>query len=90
MIGESEFLGRFEGVEASAGGWIAKCPAHGDDNPSLSIARGEDGRWLVHCHAGCSAEAVVAAAGLRMADLMPSNDKPRRTIKGRWGRWVRR
>ena len=88
MIGESEFLGRFEGVEASAGGWIAKCPAHGDDNPSLSIARGEDGRWLVHCHAGCSAEAVVAAAGLRMADLMPSNDKPRRTIKGRWGRWV--
>lgn len=88
MIGESEFLGRFDGVEASAGGWIAKCPAHGDDNPSLSIARGEDGRWLVHCHAGCSAEAVVAAAGLRMADLMPSNDKPRRTIKGRWGRWV--
>lgn len=88
MISESEFLGKFEGVQASGGGWVARCPAHGDDNPSLSIARGEDGRWLVHCHAGCSAEAVVAAVGLKMADLMPSNDRPQRTIKGRWGRWV--
>ena len=88
MIFESEFLGKFEGVQQSGGGWIARCPAHGDDNPSLSIARGEDGRWLVHCHAGCSAEAVVAAVGLKMADLMPSNDRPQRTIKGRWGRWV--
>ena len=88
MISEGEFLGKFEGVQKSGGGWVARCPAHGDDNPSLSIARGEDGRWLVHCHAGCSAEAVVAAVGLRMADLMPSNDRPQRTIKGRWGRWV--
>ena len=85
---EQEFLGKFEGVQKSGGGWVARCPAHGDDNPSLSIARGEDGRWLVHCHAGCSAEAVVAAVGLKMADLMPSNDRPQRTIKGRWGRWV--
>ena len=88
MISESEFLGKFEGVQKSGGGWVARCPAHGDDNPSLSIARGEDGRWLVHCHAGCSAEAVVSAVGLKMADLMPSNDRPQRTIKGRWGRWV--
>ena len=88
MISESEFLGKFEGVRQTGGGWIARCPAHGDDNPSLSIARGEDGRWLVHCHVGCSAEAVVTAVGLKMADLMPSNDRPQRTIKGRWGRWV--
>ena len=88
MISESEFLAKFEGVQQSGGGWVARCPAHGDDNPSLSIARGEDGRWLVHCHAGCSAEAVVEAVGLKMADLMPSNDRPQRTIKGRWGRWV--
>lgn len=88
MISEGEFLGKFEGVQKSRGGWVARCPAHGDDNPSLSIARGEDGRWLVHCHAGCSAEQVVEAVGLKMADLMPSNDRPQRTIKGRWGRWV--
>ncbi|MBR3822606.1 MAG: hypothetical protein IKJ37_13425, partial [Kiritimatiellae bacterium] len=88
MINEHDFLSRFEGVQQSGGGWVARCPAHGDDNPSLSIARGEDGRWLVHCHAGCSAEAVVSAVGLKMCDLMPANEKPRRTIKGRWGDWV--
>lgn len=88
MINEHDFLSRFEGVQQSGGGWVAKCPAHGDDNPSLSIARGEDGRWLVHCHAGCSAEAVVSAVGLKMCDLMPANEKPSRTIKGRWGQWV--
>ncbi|MBQ8125660.1 MAG: hypothetical protein IJ173_12705 [Kiritimatiellae bacterium] len=83
-----DILARLEGVQESGGGWIARCPAHGDDNPSLSIARGEDGRTLMHCHAGCSCEAVVEALGLKMADLMPSNAKPNRTIKGRWGRWV--
>ena len=35
MISESEFLGKFEGVRQTGGGWIARCPAHGDDNPSL-------------------------------------------------------
>ncbi len=88
MIEESEFLGKFEGVQKSGSGWVARCPSHGDDNPSLSIARGEDGRWLVHCHAGCTAEQVVESVGLKMRDLMPSNEQPRRTIKGRWGKWV--
>ena len=88
MIEESEFLGKFEGVQRSGGGWVARCPAHGDDNPSLSIARGEDGRWLVHCHAGCTAQQVVESVGLKLRDLMPSNEKPSRTIKGRWGKWV--
>jgi hypothetical protein len=36
----------------------ARCPAHEDRSPSLSIDRG-DGRALVHCHAGCSVEQVV-------------------------------
>ena len=67
---------------------MARCPAHGDDNPSLSVSRGEDGRILVHCHAGCSAEDVVQSLGLKMADLMPANERTSRTIKGRWGRWV--
>ena len=83
-----DFLARLEGVQESGGGWVARCPAHGDDNPSLSIARGEDGRILIHCHAGCTAEQVVASLNLKMADLMPANSKPSRTIKGRWGRWV--
>ena len=90
MIEESDFLSRFEGVRKSGSGWIAKCPVHGDDNPSLSIARGEDGRWLLHCHAGCSVESIVAAVGLTMRDLMPEKpgSEARHAKPGRWGRWV--
>lgn len=83
-----DFLAKLEGVQAGGGGWVARCPAHGDDNPSLSVSRGEDGRILIHCHAGCSAEDVVQSMGLKMSDLMPANERPSRTIKGRWGRWV--
>lgn len=87
-----EFIGRLEGVQQSGGGWVARCPAHGDDNPSLSIAKGEDGRVLVHCHAGCTAEEVVTAVGLKLSDLMPprmdGGKRQERTIKGKWGKWV--
>ena len=41
-------------------GWMAKCPAHEDRNPSLSI-REVDGKVLLHCHAGCSQRDVIAA-----------------------------
>jgi KaiC/GvpD/RAD55 family RecA-like ATPase len=33
--------------------WLAPCPYHEDKSPSLSIGEGDDGRVLVHCHAGC-------------------------------------
>jgi DNA primase len=42
----------------SGTGWSAKCPAHEDRNPSLSIGE-KDGRILVHCHAGCDQDRVV-------------------------------
>jgi hypothetical protein len=54
-------------------GWMARCPAHNDRRPSLCITTGDDGRALVHCHAGCTPEAVVSALGLTLADLMPAN-----------------
>jgi hypothetical protein len=38
----------------------AKCPAHDDREPSLSVSD-ENGFPLVKCHAGCSQEAVVGA-----------------------------
>ena len=50
-----------------------QCPAHEDRKPSLSITEGDDGRALVKCHAGCTAEAVCDAVGLKLADLMPAD-----------------
>jgi len=48
------------GLEARrvGSGWMARCPAHDDCNPSLSIKVDGD-RVLVHCHAGCTQQAVI-------------------------------
>lgn len=47
----------------------ARCPAHDDRRSSLSVGHGDDGRVLLHCHAGCAVENVLTAVGLTMADL---------------------
>ena len=46
-----------------------RCPAHDDRVASLSVRAGADGRVLLHCHAGCDPQAVVAALGLTMREL---------------------
>ena len=64
-------LSRLSGVRATGQGrWLAKCPAHEDRSPSLSIADRE-GRVLVHCFGGCETEDVLGAVGLRFSDIMP-------------------
>jgi hypothetical protein len=68
----SRFLDRLLGVKKSGRGWIARCPAHEDHSPSLSVNEGDDGCVLAKCHAGCSFDAIVTAAGLRKADLFPA------------------
>jgi hypothetical protein len=57
-------------------GYSARCPAHDDRNPSLSIGQGHDGRALVHCHRGCTLEEIAAAAHLDVSDLFEPDDKP--------------
>ena len=56
-------------------GWMACCPAHEDRTPSLSICDGED-KVLVHCHAGCEQDQVIAA--LRSRGLWEQTGEPRR------------
>lgn len=51
------------------GRWIAKCPAHDDRSPSLSIAAGREGRALVRCFAGCDLAQILAASGLTPGSL---------------------
>lgn len=78
-----EFLGRLERVKRNGTGWRARCPGHDDTNPSMSVSEGDDGRVLVKCWAGCTAEAIVAALGLEIRDLYPRGgggaSYPRRT-----------
>lgn len=54
---------------------MARCPAHDDRSPSLSIKELPDGRVLVHCHAGCGALDVIAAVGLEWDALFPPTDR---------------
>lgn len=72
-------LDRLEGVrQHQSGNYSARCPAHSDRDPSLSIREESDGRVLLHCHAGCSTESVLAAVGLSSNDLFHSGSQPRR------------
>ena len=65
----SRLLDRLSGVRPTGPGrWIARCPAHEDRSPSLSI-REIDDRVLVHCFAGCGVGDVLSAVGLTLADL---------------------
>ena len=65
-------LPRLDGVrQRGQDQWSARCPAHDDKSPSLSIKEVGDGRVLVHCFGGCSVESVLGAVGLDMTALFP-------------------
>ena len=72
MSGIAEFLRRLDGVrETGQGAWVARCPAHADRHPSLSVGEKMDGTPLVHCFAGCDFGSVVAAVGMEIHELYP-------------------
>jgi len=62
-------LGKLKGVRGPDGRWTARCPAHDDQHASLSVGIGDDGRALVHCHVGCTTDAILEAIGMTRADL---------------------
>jgi hypothetical protein len=68
-----------DGVQESGSGWSARCPAHDDESPSLSVGEGDDGRVLLFCHAGCDIQDIVDALGLEVRDLFDqSNSRGRK------------
>lgn len=77
--------GRWQGRYGSA-----RCPAHDDKNPSLSIKEGEGGRLLLFCHAGCDFRAIVSAlydrgisiarARYDLAETAPAIQKPQQPV----------
>jgi len=65
----AELVGSLESVRMRGPNkWSARCPAHADKSPSLTIAEGEKG-LLVKCWAGCSLGEITGALGLQISDL---------------------
>lgn len=62
-----------------SGGYRARCPAHDDRRPSLSIAE-QDDKILIHCFAGCDLDAILQRLGLEKRDLF-NGAGPRRLPK---------
>ena len=69
-----------QSITAALGGrWhggygTARCPAHNDDEPSLSLRDGEGGRILAKCFAGCDWPAIAAA--LEQRNLLAGSYSP--------------
>jgi hypothetical protein len=61
-------LDRLQGVRRNGNGWMARCPAHEDRSPSLSIRKANE-KILLHCFGGCSIEAVCAALEIKVSKL---------------------
>lgn len=61
---------------------VCQCPAHEDNNPSLSVTYKRDGdkaKTLLNCFAGCTVDSIVAALGLKESDLF-DHDRNDETI----------
>jgi hypothetical protein len=57
----AETIAKALGGRRAGAAWMARCPAHEDRAPSLSIVDTRDGKVLVRCHAGCDQRDVIAA-----------------------------
>jgi DNA-binding transcriptional ArsR family regulator len=68
-----EILRKLQNVRRqSDGSWLARCPAHPDENPSLHITLTDD-RVLLKCFAGCTTEQICDALGIGLRDLFFNN-----------------
>ena len=55
------------------GEWLVQCPAHPDNNPSLSIKDTED-KILLYCFAGCQPVEICEALDLNIMSLFKDDD----------------
>ena len=61
---------------------MARCPAHDDNQASLSITEGKDQPVVLNCHAGCDPVDILAKLGLTWDDLC--NPRERAPDRGEW------
>lgn len=75
-------LERLENVrQRQQGQYSARCPAHADRGPSLSVRESPSGAVLLHCFAGCEVASIVSALGLALSDLFPPREPSGREPK---------
>ena len=76
MIHPDALLSRLELVTSTGPDrWKARCPAHQDKTPSLSI-RQADNRILLFDFGGCEVSDILAAIGLTWSDICPERKIP--------------
>ena len=63
-----DFITKFPEVNKTGKRNMVRCPAHEDNNASMSIAKGRDG-IVVHCFAGCTVKEICEALGIKVRDL---------------------
>ena len=85
MTPVENLLERLEAVKQTGKDrWIARCPAHDDNSPSLSI-RDVGETFLVKCWVGCHALDVMEAVNLSPSDFWdgdsPKPARPSITVK---------
>jgi hypothetical protein len=78
-VNAADFAARLDRARSHGGYWTARCPAHDDHSPSLSV-RDLDGYVTVKCFSGCDTDAIASAVGLTRADLRPDPDDADRIL----------
>lgn len=73
-------LPKLDNVRKSGSGFTARCPAHDDGRASLSIGPGKEHPVVLHCHAGCERDDILAKLGLTWDQVCEPRDKP----SGEW------
>lgn len=81
----NEVLSRFKVKRSYRDKAQCICPAHNDQEASLTISKGDKGT-VVHCHAGCETADVLEAVGLSLKDLF--EDDPIQNTGERWRAYV--
>jgi hypothetical protein len=73
----ADVASRLQGIRPSGDGYMARCPAHDDKSPSLSVTVNDAGKLLLRCHAGCEQRAVLDAIQATPQMLDPNReDRP--------------
>ncbi len=82
-----EFLNHFTVIKRGSVKSQCLCPCHDDKTASLTISKGNK-CILLHCHAGCSFDDILDAAGLKKFDLF--YDKPVSENVPQWLKFVQK